>query len=77
MKYEISRASGEFNHTTPPCKAAFKERNEYIFKSRGRECFDWFVVINTLEELQDLIKEVGDRLLMDESWIVIADDYLD
>lgn len=62
MKYKITRSSDWFGENKP-CKKAYKEDG------------DWYVDINTLGELQDLIREVEWSVIVGTSEIEIYDSY--
>lgn len=44
---------------------------------RDIEIEDWYIEINTLDELMKLIKECGYSLVIDGEKIIIYDDYLE
>ncbi|MEA2037089.1 MAG: hypothetical protein U9O94_06245 [Nanoarchaeota archaeon] len=65
MKYEILRAStGGLTNSPKPCKKAYLENKQ------------WFIDINTLTELNELVTEVGD-IVYDRESIIIYDDFLE
>lgn len=67
MIYDIHRTSDWFRENKPCEKAELKSLDEF-------GCSEYIIEINTLEDLQELIKEVGD-IIIGESTIEIYDDY--
>lgn len=67
MIYDIYRTSDWFRKNKPCEKAEFQGIDEYANNK-------YTIEINTLEDLQELIKEVGD-IIIGESEIEIYDDY--
>lgn len=67
MKYDIHRTSDWFRESKPCEKAELQESDEYGYSK-------YTIEINTLEDLQELIKEVDD-IIINESRIEIYDDY--
>lgn len=68
MEFWITKASSSDNKTKP-CKNAHMKKNEYGAKL-------WYVNINTLDELAELIKEVGPLIIyLDE--ITIYDAFVE
>ena len=64
MKYEISCASGQ----EPPCDKAYtEEEGEYP---------TWYIDINTLTELQELVNK-EDSIILYPTKIVIYDSYVE
>ena len=68
MKYKLERTSDYGGSRERPCKKAYAE-----------DCDEWLIPIwqidiNTLEELQDLIAEVGEVIVSKDS-IEIYDTY--
>lgn len=74
MTFRIFKTS-DYLHTdqSKPCKNA-KKIVEMDSLSRY-EIIRWEVEINTLEELLDLQKEVGEELIISDGYIEIYDDY--
>lgn len=70
MKYRITRTSAGIHSTEPPCKHAYEEGgvDEY-----GE--IIWFVNIENLEDLHNLINEVGHAVILDDTSIEIYDDF--
>ena len=64
MEYGISRSS-EWSEKVKPCKNAYKS------ESINR----WVIEINSLEELNELIEEVGCAVIINQDWIEIYDTY--
>lgn len=58
MEYEISRSSDWFGESKP-CKNAYK--SEVINR--------WVIKISSLEELNELIEEVGCAVVINQDWI--------
>lgn len=69
MKYRITRTSA-FKSTEPPCKQAYEEGG--IDKYGG---MIWFVDIESLEDLHNLINEVGSAIILDDTSVEIYDDF--
>ena len=69
MKYNIDRTSdtGNLNKRKPCSKAYLSGYDEWQYPR-------WCIEINTIEELQELINEVGEIIVNKES-IEIYDDY--
>lgn len=61
MVYEVSRSSDWFGENKP-CKSAYKSSDK------------WYIEINTLEELQELINSDG-KIIVDKLSIEIYDSY--
>lgn len=68
MKYKIERTSGYGYGETQPCKNAYKGE-----KTEWEQI--WYIDINTLEELQQLIQEVRCRVIVGKTSMEIYDDY--
>lgn len=79
MIFNIYRTSNViFSENKPPCDKAFIKE----FERRGK---DWFIELNTLEDLLNLKEEVGEPVIIDDFWkddnigvkysIEIYDDY--
>ena len=70
MKYRITRTSSRWVRTEPPCKHAYEEGgiDEY-----GEMI--WFVDIESLEDLHNLINDVGHAVILDDTSIEIYDDF--
>jgi hypothetical protein len=69
MKYSISRA-GSLSKSKSPCNRAYRG---------GFDKYDnpiWAIDINSIEEIQSLIAEVG-KIVMGGDWILIYDDYIE
>ena len=62
MKYVISRTS-DWMGKTQPCSKAYKENDK------------WYIDINSLEELNELIDEVKEKVIIGCDDIEIYDDY--
>ena len=62
MKYEISRTS-DWLGEKKPCAKAYKENDK------------WYIDINSLEELNELISEVESKVIVGNNNIEIYDDY--
>ena len=62
MKYKISRSSDWFGKKQP-CEKAYKENDT------------WYIDINTLEELNELIDEVETKVIIGGDDIEIYDYY--
>ena len=62
MKYEISRSSDWWGEKQP-CEKAYKENDK------------WYIDINSLEELNELIDEVKEKVIIGCDDIEIYDDY--
>lgn len=69
MKYRITRTSA-FHSTEPPCKHAY---NEGGVDKYGE--IIWFVNIENLEDLHNLINEVDHAVILDDTSIEIYDDF--
>ena len=68
MTYEISRTSDFFNtNNNKPCTNAYQ-------KTPTSNKWQWFIDINNIEQLQELINEVG-RIIINKTSIEIYDDY--
>lgn len=63
MKYKISRTSDWWGCKTKPCEKAYKENDT------------WYIDINSLEELNELIGEVESKVIIGGDDIEIYDDY--
>lgn len=70
MKFKIRRTSYMWGNNCPqPCaKACFEGLDEW-----GRSL--WSIEINTIEDLQNLIEEVGDEIIVSKDQLEIYDDY--
>ena len=66
MKYRVGRTS-DFWGGNKPCSKAFTESTE--------DYPTYYIEINTLEELNELIREVGCQVIIDEDSIEIYDGY--
>lgn len=74
MIFRIVRTSDYLHTDQPkPCKNAKKIVE--IDPVWHRELVRWEVEINTLKELLDLQKEVGEELIISDGYIEIYDDY--
>lgn len=62
MKYKISRSSDWWGEKQP-CEKAYKENGT------------WYIDINSLEELNELINEVETKVIIGGGDIEIYDDY--
>lgn len=67
MIYKIYRTSDYYRKNKPCEKAQLTRFDELCYS-------EYTIEINSLEELQELIKEVGD-IIIDESTIEIYDDF--
>lgn len=65
MKYKIGRTS-DFWGRNKPCSKAFTDGGNYP---------TYYIEINNLEDLNELIREVGCSVVIDEDSIEIYDDY--
>lgn len=63
MIYLIERVSNYGDKVIKPCKNAFQQNDE------------WCIKIDTLEDLSNLIEEVGCSLVINAHRIEIYDDY--
>lgn len=70
MKYRITRTSSWWVRTEPPCKHAYEEGG---IDKYGEMI--WFVDIESLEDLHNLINEVGHAIILDDTSIEIYDDF--
>lgn len=68
MKYKIERTSGYGYGETQPCKNAYKGE-----KTEWEQI--WYIDINTLEELHELIEEVKHPVIISKGHIEIYDAY--
>ena len=80
MKFEIIRAShtainDEPGYPGPDVKKAYKEIT--IPYEGSDEVVDWYININTLDELVALNEEVGHDLIFSAGQIRIHDDYME
>ena len=74
MIFRITKTSSYLHIDQPkPCKNAKKIVE--IDPLWGCEIIRWEVEINTLEELLDLLKEVGEELIISDGYIEIYDAY--
>lgn len=62
VKFSISRASGGSDR---PCEKAYGKARE------------WYIHIDTLEDLMNLIKETGESIVVCEGSLLIYDDYIE
>ena len=62
MKYKISRSSDWWSEKQP-CQKAYKENDK------------WYIDIDSLEEIQELINEVKTEVIIGFDDIEIYDDY--
>ena len=78
MKFAIDTALGlEYrNKDNAPCKNATIEKIKYLPDGKIRY-IKWSIEINTLEELLELIDEVGSSLVVQEGFITIYDDWME
>ena len=74
MIFRISKTSDYLHTDRPkPCKNAKKiVEMDSLWRY---EIICWEVEINTLEELLDLQKEVGEELIISDGYIEIYDEY--
>lgn len=68
MRYRVTRTS-DFLNEEKPCSKAKK------FKLPTEEHSLWYIDINTLDDLRNLIDEVGHSLVIDNYSIEIYDDF--
>lgn len=69
MKYRITRTSDYLGSETPPCRGAYKgKRTEW-----GEQT--WYIDIDALEQLQDLIEETNKSVIVSREDIEIYDTY--
>ena len=77
MLFEIYRTSDRGLFEQPkPCKNAIKRTyrvKPWDFLDTMEEGVDWLIEINTLDELLDLRKEVGEELIIGDGTIEIYD----
>ena len=78
MKFEVDTALGleHKNKDNAPCKNATIEEIKH-FPDGAIRYIKWAIEINTLEELLELIDEVGSSLVVQEGFITIYDDWLE
>ena len=69
MEYQITRASDIFGEEKP-CKNAVLARKYYDYTHRGY----WYIEINSITDLQELISEVG-QIIVTKKSIEIYDAY--
>lgn len=69
MKFNIESLKYR-NSSAPPCKNA-------VFDHEGSDAYfsRWFIEINTLEELLEIVKETTYDLIVNADTITIYDDY--
>ena len=72
MRFQISRTSQFINSETAPHERAVSEQKTY---PNGNVCTEWFIEINSLEELIAFAKEVRYELVVTENSIEIYDDW--
>ena len=63
MRYRIERTSLLFDNETKPCEKALKSDNK------------WYIDINSIEDLQEIVKEVGCSVIVSEESLEIYDDF--
>lgn len=69
MKYKIERTSNLIYQVEQPCNKAYRGDNgEFNIPQ-------WYIDINSLEDLQELIEEVKYPLIVSKETIEIYDDY--
>lgn len=69
MKYKVERTSDYGGSKERPCKKAYKEGcDEWGIPF-------WYIDINTLEELHELIEEVRNPVIISNEHIEIYDGY--
>ena len=69
MKYKIERTSRFVYQVEPPCDKAYRGDNDEF------NIPQWYIDINSLEDLQELIEEVKYPLIVSKETIEIYDDY--
>ena len=71
MEIEIYRASDGYGESavTPPTEKAYKKNNK-------DGSYNWYIKINTLEELMELVKKEY-SIIIYEDMMVIYDDYIE
>ena len=75
MKYKITKTS-DYNEKSKPCRKAFKGIETIIWKDGSKHDYEhWYININTLKELRDLIKEIDGELVINKTYIEVYDDY--
>ena len=96
MTFKIERTSGDWTHPAKPCKKAYQKRvfwytkQERIRDEKGKFATqettiyhdEWFIDIETLQDLLDFIKEIDEEVIIyctstskGEYVIEIYDDY--
>lgn len=69
MKYEIYRTS-EWAGCRKPCKSAYKGISDNDIVT------EWYIEINSLDDIQALIDEVGNPIIIKKDNVIeIYDDY--
>lgn len=70
MEIEICRASDGYGESTitPPTEKAYKKYNK-------DGSYNWYIKINTLEELMELVKKEY-SIIIYEDMMMIYDDYI-
>ena len=69
MKYKIERTSSCAYQVEQPCSKAYRGDNDEFDNPQ------WYIDINSLEDLQELREEVKYSLIVSEEFIEIYDDY--
>lgn len=69
MKYKIERTSSFACQVEQPCDKAYRGENDEFNVPQ------WYIDINSLEDLQELIEEVKYPLIVSKETIEIYDDY--
>lgn len=72
MKFQIRKAS---DGVVKPCGNAYRDVATSTNKQFTYEA--WFVDINSLEALMELVAEVGSELIIDADNIKIYDDFVE
>lgn len=86
--FKIRRASNCLDETQPceraeqlpvnhPAFEVPQAWGEGVHQIAARTTLEWFIRIDTLEELIELVREVKSDLIFDEDSIVIHDDYME
>lgn len=74
MKFAISRVSVS-SYSDPGVPGAYKETR--IPYEGSDNITEWFIDINSLQELVDLANEVADDLIISDGSITVYDDYME
>lgn len=76
MKFIVVRTSYRDEEGKKPCKNCFQEE---IIKKNGYKGNKWVIEINSLEELMEFQKDIGEEIIISRyeegNYIEIYDDY--